>query len=113
MNCYAFNDHGHVIGHISKNGYGIVVMKMDDIFGSEFVLAKSYNMLNDLVGSIDPKDNLNPKSAVFMTEDKDYTIIFDNTHSNGCHITVHHNTSGFDLKYVFSYIEDVTGEVEI
>ena len=111
--CYSFSDHGDVIGYISEDGYGNVVMKTDDIFTSQFVFAKSHNMLGDLVGSIDPKNNLHPKSAILETEDGKYTIIFDNGCSDVCNITVHHNVSNFNFYYVFSSINDVTGEVEI
>lgn len=113
--CYSFNNNnGNSEGYISEDGYGNVAMKMNNIFGEKLVLAKSHNMLCDLVGSIDPRNYLGPKSAIFKTENGgEYTIIFDNEHSNGCHITVHHNESGFDLKYIISSIEDVTGEVEI
>lgn len=114
--CYSFiNSNGTAVGYISKDGYDNVVMKMNDIFGAGFVLAKSHRMLCDLVGSIDPKNYLNPKSAVFTTEDGEYTVIFDNAHydGNGCRIIVRHNKSDFNFKYVISSIEDVTGEVEI
>ena len=110
--CYSFSDHGDEIGYISEDGYGNVVMKMDDIFALQFVFAKSHNMLGDLVGSIDPR-TIQPKSAIFTTEDGEYSIVFDNAHSNGCHIIVRHVISGFDFKYIFSSIEDVTGDVEI
>lgn len=111
--CYSFiNSNGTAVGYISEDGYGNITMKMNDIFGDGLVFTNSHNMLRDLVGSIDP-NSLNPKSAVFMTEDKDYTIIFDNTHSNGCHIIVRHIISGFDFNYRFSSIDDVTGEVSI
>lgn len=110
--CYAFIYNGTSVGYISQDGYENVVMEMCNIFGAKFILAKSHRILCDLVGSIDPM-NLQPKSTIFRTEDGEYTIIFDNEHSDGCHITVHHNVSDFNFKYVFSSITDVTGEVEI
>lgn len=110
--CYAFIYNGTSVGYISQDGYENVVMEMCNIFGAEFILAKSHRILCDLVRSIDPM-NLQPKSTIFRTEDGEYTIIFDNEHSDGCHITVHHNVSDFNFKYVFSSITDVTGEVEI
>ena len=111
--CYSFiNSNGTAVGYISEDGYGNITMKMNDIFGDGLVFTNSHNILRDLVGSIDP-NNLQPKSAIFKTEDGDYTVIFDNTHSNGCHIIVHHLLSNFELKYTFSSIDEVTGVVAI
>ena len=116
MKCYSFiNCNGTSIGYISEDGYGNVAMKMNNIFGEKLVLAKSHNMLCDLVGSIDPRNNLGPKSAIFKTDDGEYTVIFDNPHydGNGCRIIVRHTVSNFDFNYRFSSIDDVTGEVSI
>ena len=115
MKCYSFiNCNGTSIGYISEDGYGNITMKMNDIFGDGLVFTNSHNMLRDLVGSIDP-NNIQPKSAIFRTDDGEYTVIFDNARydGNGCRIIVRHTISNFEFNYRFSSINDVTGEVSI